>query len=206
VSGHGWIGVDLDGTLAHYDGWRDGSIGKPIQVMVERVRGWLAQGKDVRIFTARVGPQHSVERPHTDPPCAPCEDQAHQVAFIEDWCREQFGRALPITATKDLGMIELWDDRAVQVVPNTGIPVTDIVEPTEVRYGDDRTIHRSGTVDVEIGPDGKVCAVWFRCRLLCFTEARVEQVRQDEMNRAYAGEVNDDIPLLKAVVFEGEPS
>lgn len=30
------------------------------------------------------------------------------------------GRELPVTATKDFAMIELWDDRAVQVRMNTG--------------------------------------------------------------------------------------
>ena len=50
----GWIGVDLDGTLAHYNGWVDEThIGEPIQGMADRVRGWLADGIDVRIFTAR---------------------------------------------------------------------------------------------------------------------------------------------------------
>ena len=52
-----WIGVDLDGTLAEYHGWNDGKIGEPIQLMVERVKRWLAEGKSVRIMTARVGVQ-----------------------------------------------------------------------------------------------------------------------------------------------------
>ncbi len=51
----GWYGVDLDGTLAHYDGWMGPTeIGPPISKMVHRVRRWLAEGRDVRIFTARV--------------------------------------------------------------------------------------------------------------------------------------------------------
>ncbi len=50
----GWIGVDLDGTLAHYDGWAGPeSIGEPIPLMMARVREWLALGREVRIFTAR---------------------------------------------------------------------------------------------------------------------------------------------------------
>ena len=49
----GWIGVDLDGTLAEYHGW-NGSIGKPIAPMVDRVKRWLAEGVEVRIMTARV--------------------------------------------------------------------------------------------------------------------------------------------------------
>lgn len=59
--GSGWIGVDLDGTLAEYSHWK--------------------------------GETH-------------------------------IGRVLPITNIKDYQMIELWDDRAVQVIPNTGQPVT----------------------------------------------------------------------------------
>ena len=52
---NGWIAVDLDGTLAEYHGWVNTfNIGAPIPVMAERVRSWIADGKDVRIFTARV--------------------------------------------------------------------------------------------------------------------------------------------------------
>lgn len=100
----GWIGVDLDGTLAEYHGWvNGGTIGEPIPKMVARVKAWLARGIDVRVFTARVAvPQAGVHR------------------TIEDWCVKHIGQALPITATKDYGMIELWDDRAIQVVSNTG--------------------------------------------------------------------------------------
>src|SRR5690349_18780615 len=50
----GWIGVDLDGTLAEYHGWKGVEhIGPPIPEMVARVKQWLAEGRDVRIFTAR---------------------------------------------------------------------------------------------------------------------------------------------------------
>jgi hypothetical protein len=52
----GWIGVDLDGTLAHYAGWRGSMhVGPPIVPMLDRVKRWLAEGTyDIRIFTARV--------------------------------------------------------------------------------------------------------------------------------------------------------
>lgn len=102
----GWIGVDLDGTLAEYHVW-DGGIGPPIKKMVDRVREWLAQGKEVRIVTARVS------RP-------PCRDLANQINMILDWCVEHIGDELPITCSKDFGMIELWDDRVVAVERNTG--------------------------------------------------------------------------------------
>jgi glutaredoxin 2 len=104
---NGWIGVDLDGTLAHYDEWEGiDVIGAPIIPMVNRVKSWLADGIEVRIFTARVG--------------GPSELAAAARPHIEQWCREHIGRKLAVTATKDFGMYELWDDRAVQVECNTG--------------------------------------------------------------------------------------
>lgn len=100
----GWIGVDLDGTLAHYEGFIDEyHIGPPIPLMVERVKKWLEEGKDVRIFTARIHKQDfSVEY------------------NIHQWCIEHIGQKLEVTNVKDYEMIELWDDRAIQVIANTG--------------------------------------------------------------------------------------
>lgn len=110
---NGWIGVDLDGTLAEYNGWKGpGHIGAPIMPMVERVKGWLAEKKDVRIFTARV------YAPTND--ASAQKDAAVALLTIQTWCKNVFGRELPVTCTKDYGMIELWDDRCVQVRPNTG--------------------------------------------------------------------------------------
>lgn len=109
----GWIGVDLDGTLAHYEGWKGVEhIGAPIPKMVERIKNWLADGVEVRIFTARIW--------HPDPTSVEAFDVKH---FVEQWCIEHLGQKLPVTCTKDFGMIELWDDRAVQVKINTGEPV-----------------------------------------------------------------------------------
>lgn len=109
--GRGWIGVDLDGTLAIYDGWKGAEhIGEPILAMRARVLEWLATGKDVRIFTARVSEPRFF-----------AWMSVH--AAIELWCVQHLGRRLPITNVKDFGMVELWDDRAVQVIPNAGIPV-----------------------------------------------------------------------------------
>ena len=107
-----WIGVDLDGTLAHYDHWEGPDhIGEPITVMVERVKGWLEQGITVKIVTARVSPRSCLAGGYyineaTTP--------------IMKWCMAVFGRSLPVTHKKDFGMVELWDDRAVQLIPNTG--------------------------------------------------------------------------------------
>lgn len=100
--GDGWIGVDLDSTLAHYDEWQGiEHIGEPIPAMLNRVINWLDQGKDVRIFTARA-------------------DNAEAIPYINAWCKKHLGKVLPVTNVKDSSMIELWDDRAIKVEKNTG--------------------------------------------------------------------------------------
>lgn len=110
MSGYGWIGVDLDGTLAKYESWVDEMhIGEPIPLMVERIRQWLAEGHEVRIFTARVGPKGKAT--HTP-------EQIKQ--RIREWTKLHIGTALESTCQKDYAMVALWDDRAVQVIPNTG--------------------------------------------------------------------------------------
>jgi hypothetical protein len=112
----GWIGVDLDGTLAEYLGWGDGKIGKPVPKMMNRVREWLANGQTIKIFTARVGPNQSAS--------------SINGMFIEirNWLEVNgLPRDLEITATKDFQMIELWDDRCIQVIPNTGVSVEEFI-------------------------------------------------------------------------------
>ena len=108
----GWIAVDLDGTLAHYDGWKAPHIiGAPIALMVNRVKQWLAEGRDVRIFTARVS--------GTD------AENEYARLIIESWCSVYIGQKLPVTCTKDLAMTVLYDDRCVRVERNTGIIYMD---------------------------------------------------------------------------------
>jgi hypothetical protein len=109
----GWIGVDLDGTLAEYKSFMGlHVIGPPIPRMVERVKQWIADGKHVKIMTARVS--QSIYRPRA-------EDVFKTQLAIQDWTEEHIGVRLPVTCIKDFAMIELWDDRAVQLIPNTGI-------------------------------------------------------------------------------------
>lgn len=111
MSHKGWIGVDLDGTLAEYDGWKgELHIGAPIPAMVERVKQWLAEGKEVRVFTARVYEGDGITKRDVD----------EVRKAIVHWCRKHIGYGLPVTNVKDYQMIELWDDRAVQIIPNTG--------------------------------------------------------------------------------------
>ncbi len=103
----GWFGVDLDGTLAEQGDGFLAEIGPPVPAMIHRVRGWLAEGRDVRVFTARVA---------HDPGGA-------QRRRVQDWCEQHLGARLPVTCAKDHEMAELWDDRAIQVQRNAGIPV-----------------------------------------------------------------------------------
>jgi len=108
-----WVGVDLDATLATYNVWVDEMhIGEPIPKMVDRVKIWVSEGVDVRIFTARVGILDPIRK------------QAI-INLIEAWCLEHIGAKLQVTNEKDYGMVELWDDRVVRVRPNTGIPCCD---------------------------------------------------------------------------------
>lgn len=109
MSGHrGWIGVDLDGTLAVYEGWQGPThIGAPVPLMLARVKEWLDDGREVRIFTARVATTDASERAATR-------------LAIQQWCATHVGHVLTVTCEKDYGMTELWDDRAVQVIQNTG--------------------------------------------------------------------------------------
>jgi hypothetical protein len=119
MSSRGWTAVDLDGTLARAeDGNRafgHGYVGPPVPAMLQRVKRWLAEGRDVRILTARVSSANASDL------------VAESRAAIEAWCLTHVGQVLPITAEKDYAMVELWDDRAVTVVVNTGEPLEEAV-------------------------------------------------------------------------------
>lgn len=121
MSVSGWIGVDLDGTLAHYDGWRGlGHIGEPVGPMIDRVKGWIDDGVEVRIFTARAFLAQS-----EPDPVKRSQLEEEVIRPIQDWCIKHVGFPLVVTCVKDFSMVELWDDRAVQVEMNTGRRIGD---------------------------------------------------------------------------------
>lgn len=98
----GWIGVDLDGTLAKHTGYKGATkIGEPIPAMVNRIRRWVGHGKKVKIFTARADDERSVNA-------------------IKKWLKDNELPDLEVTNLKDCKMTELWDDKAIGVVKNTG--------------------------------------------------------------------------------------
>ena len=101
-----WIGIDLDGTLAHFDGGSNlCRIGPPVPLMLERVKKMLADGVRVKIFTARA----------SDP---------EQMPLIQNWLKANGLPPLEITNIKDYNMIRLYDDRSIQVEQNTGRIIT----------------------------------------------------------------------------------
>jgi len=122
-----WIGVDFDGTLVLYVDGMYPEIGAPILIMVERVRAWLAAGVQVRIFTARCswlpGATKAMTRKRQD-------DAYAQKETIREWTIAHLGQPLAVTCEKDYKCRMIWDDRAVQMVPNTGVPLAEAIAAT----------------------------------------------------------------------------
>ena len=113
-----WIGFDLDGTLARYESGQDlNTIGEPIDSMVQRLRAHLDDGYDVRIVTARVAACGDINDAGIADDVAFAKDQRQRISA---WLIKHVGRDLPVTASKDFGMVLLYDDRAIEVVTNTG--------------------------------------------------------------------------------------
>lgn len=111
IEPEGFIGMDLDGTLAYYDEWRGVEhIGNPIPEMVSLVTKYLAEGIEVKIFTARAAIEDKEERELA-------------IKTIQEWCLKHIGIGLDVTAIKSPMMIKFYDDRAIQVKENTGIIV-----------------------------------------------------------------------------------
>lgn len=160
ASGAGWYGFDLDGTLAKYDGWKGIShIGEPVKPMIELMKRMHDEGKVVKIMTARVAPcitrdgtigeqfNWLTRRPSPDPTAKYTATQ-----YIQDWCEEvaQLGFTPEIVYQKDHLMLELYDDRVKQVIPNTGILVEDELARTRGSVADlmdyDRSLARTETI------------------------------------------------------------
>jgi hydroxymethylpyrimidine pyrophosphatase-like HAD family hydrolase len=117
------IAVDFDGTLATYDGWKGvDHLGEPVEEMIQRVQAELDAGSAVTIFTARVNPNGGSFQEALD--------ATKSYVLIAQWCVQHIGQLLPITHLKSQVWDEMWDDRAIQIVKNQGIPVTELLEAT----------------------------------------------------------------------------
>ena len=128
MSNSGWVGVDFDATLAHYDGWVSFEhCGNPIPLMVDRVKRLLKQGREVRIFTARIFPLNTCIMPDTEYDFSKLEGDKQRIRgaisaykAIQEWSAMHLGQVIPITNIKDYSMVMLYDDRAIGVVANAG--------------------------------------------------------------------------------------
>ena len=150
-TGKGWYGFDLDGTLAKYDKWEGiDHIGEPVKPMVDLIKRMHAEGRVVKILTARVSPRANTKYKVREK-CAPPDyvttadfsclsanakpwvenmylnlDTWGAREFVIDWCLRNLGFLPEITHEKDHLMLELYDDRVKQVVPNKGFLVEDL--------------------------------------------------------------------------------
>lgn len=109
-----WVGFDLDGTLAEHGKYQGPDhIGTMIQKMKDILIEWLKQGYRVKIMTARMG--HAESR-----------DEARTI--IQDWLEANGLPRLEVTCKKDYKMLRLYDDRAVQVIPNSGVTLEEVIK------------------------------------------------------------------------------
>lgn len=99
----GWIGFDLDNTLATDTPFRrdDSLIGYPKDGMVKVARELIENGEDVRIFTARAYKMDTLTK-----------------IAIENWCLIHLGKILPIQAHKDHDLLYFFDDKAQPLGPH----------------------------------------------------------------------------------------
>ncbi len=102
------VAVDLDGTLAKdYEGdFHPEKIGDPVPEMMKKIKRWLDEGAEVRIFTARA------QNPENIQP-------------IRDWLKKHGLPDLLITNQKTMDISVIYDDKARQIVPNTGKEITE---------------------------------------------------------------------------------
>jgi hypothetical protein len=125
------IAVDLDATLADdsvisMEDYKPYLIGDPVPLMVDRVKEWLRQGKEVVILTARVHPTHGLA------------ENALTEKAIKEWCVKHIGKELLVTCEKSPMFCEIWDDKAVRIVKNRGIisSQVDVEDPLDSCHAD----------------------------------------------------------------------
>ena len=108
--------IDLDGTTAMYSGWKGKKtpIGAPIPKMVEKIKGFLAAGDKVVIFTARAKTSTDVQE-------------------VKKWLKDNDLPDFEVTNVKRPEFSDIIDDKAIEVVANTGETARDLrVEPLDI--------------------------------------------------------------------------
>lgn len=112
--------VDFDGTISFFEGWKGAEVlGEPVPEMVAKVKAWRKAGEEVFIFTARVNPGDDTYE----------EGLSATLSYIRiaQWCKQHLGEILPITHEKSKRWTYIHDDRADQILKNTGVSVTELM-------------------------------------------------------------------------------
>ena len=130
------VAVDLDGTLAKSDAGKPfdpNHIGAPIKKMLDRVRAFLARGKEVALFTARASDPKNV------PP-------------VRRWLNKHKLHDVKITNEKTPDIEVIYDDRAKGVHKNKGtiksgtekpaLPKTASLPGVELKPHQERVVRR----------------------------------------------------------------
>lgn len=110
-----FIGVDFDRTLAFYETgtYAPGKLGEPIAETVKTVKAWLANGFNVKVFTAR---------------------NPEEWNAISNWTETYLDKRLEVTNVKSHKMAVFYDDKARMVVPNVGTVIYDY--PNRIPIGE----------------------------------------------------------------------
>lgn len=147
-TGGRWMGIDFDRTLSQESPRTPYDVGEPIQAMVDKVKGFIRDGIEVRIVTARVAPTKDGR------------DMQRVVQVIQDWCEKHIGHRLPVTAIKGHGLIKLYDDKAVNPAAEQAhadllkeaVWAMEQLQHTLVWCGDDRSDPYFRTLDFLSSP------------------------------------------------------
>lgn len=108
------IFVDLDGTLAYHTSGEDydpTKIGSPIPNMVSKCMAWHQQGHTVVVFTARA---YRTEM---------AQDYG-AISNVKEWLSVNNLPDWEVTCMKRPSAHAFWDDKAIRVDKNTGVPST----------------------------------------------------------------------------------
>lgn len=116
-----WVGFDLDGTLCEWVRWTKwDTFGKVLVPMKTILLEHLATGDECKIFTARVAYPRDI--------CYVTGEEftsSMMESRIQDHLMKDGLPRLACTAIKDHRLRIFYDDRAIQVILNTGRTLAD---------------------------------------------------------------------------------
>ncbi len=173
---NGYHGIDLDKSLAYHESkWGVSKIGNFFPEMVKRIKSLMASGKQIKIFTARAA--HGPE----------------QVKMVQDALEKEGLPRFEVVNLKDRNLRCLFDDRAVRMIPNTGIPAdlkilqeeagvfSDVAFGTPQERGPLCPLAHLEKEILELKADLNDHSEWADCLLLLLDAARRAGVDADQL-------------------------